>query len=155
MANVTIRKTGNLDEWAKKILQKIEEVADTAVTETVAESSALMKEYISTRGTNKLWRTYYEGRSGNIRNHSGVGRIDSGNMINSVNWNVDVGRKSAYSGEFGWINGDPENYFLKQEKGFKNMLSGTFVAPMNALRDSFTNATTVVKKKISEGLKNI
>ncbi len=155
MAKATVIKTGNIDDWVRGLIAKIENVADVAVTETVQESSVLMKEMIASRGTNKQWSGFYEGRSGRLRDRSGVGRIDSGAMINSVNSQMIIDTRSHFEGQFGWINGDPNGYFVLQENGFYNRLASVWVAPMNALRDSFTNATFLVVKKITAGIKTI
>lgn len=144
-----------LDQWARQLILKIEKVAEVAVEETIVEAAREMKTMIKTRGTNRPWSGYYIGRSGIPRNHSGVGRVDSGNMLNSVQSQYILDVPNIKTGEFGWIGGDPENYFLKQEEGFQHQLTGQFIEPMNALRDSFTYATTTVVNKIEKGLKAI
>jgi hypothetical protein len=141
-----------LDQWAKALIAKIEKVAEDAVDETVVESADVMRRMIRTRGTNKPWAGYYIGRSGVPRNHSGVGRIDSGFMLASVDARSIVDTRSNFTGEFGWLGGDVYDYFLKQEKGFTIGLTNIAVEPMNALRDSFTHATFTVVDKVQKGL---
>lgn len=144
-----------LDQWARQLILKIEKVAEVAVEETIVESAKQMKTMIRTRGTNRQWSGYYIGRSGVPRNHSGRGRVDSGNMVDSVRSQYVLDRPNIKTGEFGWIDGDPEDYFLKQEKGFTHQLTGQFIEPMNALRDSFTYATVTVVDKVKKGLSSI
>jgi hypothetical protein len=144
-----------LDQWAKSLIAKIQKVAENAVDETVVESANVMRRMIRTRGTNKPWAGYYIGRSGIPRNHSGVGRIDSGFMLASVDAQSIVDTRSKYTGEFGWLGGDVYDYFLKQEKGFTVGLTNVAVEPMNALRDSFTYATVTVVDKVKKGLSSI
>jgi hypothetical protein len=76
-------------------------------------------------------------------------------MINSVNAQMIIDTRSHFEGEFGWVNGDPNGYFVLQENGFYNQLASVWVEPMNALRDSFTHATFIVVKKITTGIKSI
>lgn len=155
MAKVTVQKTADIDDWIRQLVAKIEKVADVAVTETVDQSKVVMKQMIASRGTNKPWSGYFEGRSGRLRNHSGVGRIDSGAMINSVDSQMIIDTRSHFEGEFGWINGDTNGYFVLQENGFYNYLANAWIEPMNALRDSFTQAKYLVVNKITEGIKKI
>ena len=144
-----------LDQWARQLILKIEKVAEVAVEETITEAAREMRTFIKTRGTDRQWSGYYIGRSGIPRNRSGKGRIDSGNMLNSVGSQYVVDTRNVKTGEFGWLSGDPENYFLKQEQGFRHYLTGEFIKPMEALRDSFTYATVAVVDKIKKGLKAI
>jgi hypothetical protein len=144
-----------IEQWARQLIIKIEKVAEVAVEETVVESAREMKTLIKTRGTDRQWSGYYIGRSGIPRNRSGRGRIDSGNMLDSVSSQYILDVSNIKTGEFGWIKGDPENYFVKQEEGFYNQLSSSYIEPMNALRDSFTYATLTVVNKIKKGLSSI
>jgi hypothetical protein len=144
-----------LDQWAKALIAKIEKVAEDAVDETVVDAADVMRRLIRTRGTNKPWAGYYIGRSGIPRNRSGVGRIDSGLMLASVDARSILDTRSNFTGEFGWLGGDVYDYFLKQEEGFMVGLTNIAVEPMNALRDSFTYATTTVVDKVKKGLSSI
>lgn len=155
MAGVTVTKTENIDDWVNNLIRQIEKVVDVAVTETVDEASVLMKQMIASRGTNKEWSGYYLGRSGRLRNRSGVGRIDSGAMYDAVGSQMIIDTRNRFTGEFGWVDGDPNGYYVLQENGFYNNYASIWVEPMNALRDSFSNATFVIRNKITAGIKSI
>jgi len=155
MTKVTVTKTGNIDDCVNDLIRKIENVVDVAVTETVDEASVLMKQMIASRGTDKQWSTYYQGRSGRWRNHSGVGRIDSGAMYDAVGSQMIIDTRNRFTGEFGWVNGDPNGYYVLQENGFYNNYASIWVEPMNALRDSFSNSIFVIRTKITTGIKSI
>lgn len=65
---------------------------------------------------------------------SGPGRVDTGLMIQSVKYRTEISNGSIV-GEFGWLD-DQEMYFLYQEKGFTNWLSGASIPGMMALMDA-------------------
>lgn len=155
MAAIRVEKTADFDGWMRGLLARIDDAVDSGVQDTVEQGSRTMQELISSRGTDRQWSRYYlSERSGNLRNHSGVGRIDSGNMLDSVGWNVDVGGVGRFGGEFGWV-ANQEKYFLEQENGFFNPASATFIEPMNALRDAYTYSTYDVVKNITGRLKQV
>jgi hypothetical protein len=114
-----------------------------------------MKEFIEQRGTGKNpWgyvskktgqfvatpmRAKESPRSGTLRSGSTPGRVNPGNMRDSVGFRFESGPERTIS-SFGWINasGQYQEYFLAQEYGFN---AGGFrpnmsVPGMFALRDA-------------------
>ena len=65
---------------------------------------------------------------------SGPGRVDTGDMIQSVKYRVEISN-GAIVGEFGWLD-NQEMYFLYQEHGFTHWLSGDMIPGMMALMDA-------------------
>lgn len=105
-----------------------------------------MKEFINERGTGATWTSPKRAKesppSGGFRAGSSPGRVNTGNMRDSVSFRFESGPEKTIS-SFGWINsnvgrGDDGEYFLAQELGFT---AGGFRAPqevvgMFALRDA-------------------
>lgn len=65
---------------------------------------------------------------------SGPGRYETGNMIRSVKYRVEISN-GAIVGEFGWLD-NQEMYFLYQDHGFVHWLSGDMIPGMMALMDA-------------------
>ena len=102
-----------------------------------------MKEFINERGTGATWETALRAKEspqrGSLRTGSSPGRVNTGNMRDSVGFRFESGPERTIS-SFGWIsaNQSDEEYFLAQEYGFS---AGGFrkdisVPGMFALRDA-------------------
>jgi len=97
-----------------------------------------MREIIETSGTGRAWqRSHYAkdgGRVGTLRRGSFGGRVNTGNMRDSVSVRFE-GRGANRVAAFGWIR-NFEDYFGYQDQGFLHVISGKRVAGMFALRDA-------------------
>lgn len=90
---------------------------------------------------------------GTINNtKSGPGRYQSGLMLRSVEWKVEL-EGSSIVGEFGWLD-TQEMYFLYQEEGFTIWNSGVNVPAMFALQDAGLAAQQEFLKRLSQAVKN-
>jgi len=100
-----------VEEFVKGEVQKI-------MAEVMDEAAAKMREFIGTRG---------------LQNSAGAGRIQTGNMLNSVSSQVTVNGVTV-EGTFGWLE-NGEVYFLAQEEGAV-LWNGGVIMPMLALYDA-------------------
>lgn len=124
MARVQWR--GDLRQLRMRIENLPQEKLDQAqkiMEEVTDEGADLMRQYISTRGTEKSGKQ---------------GRIETGAMYEATQSAVHRNPKSV-RGEFGWgVAGGPhEKYFDYQENGFRHWRSGENVPPMHAMLDAF------------------
>jgi hypothetical protein len=124
------RIIGKLDRSQTEISQEVE-----ALTIEAANFGAeRMREYIRTRGTNQRWARPWRGRkTGIYKTTSSPGRIDSGDMLNSVKIQIQAGEQQSRAA-FGWLY-NFEEYFRHQEYGFNHWI-GVRVEGMFALRDA-------------------
>lgn len=89
---------------------------------------------------------------GTINNtKSGLGRYQTGLMLRSVDWKVELGGGKIV-GEFGWLD-TTEAYFVIQEKGFRVWNSGVNVPAMFALQDAGVASQQEFLKRLSEAVK--
>lgn len=127
---------------AVKEISNVARAADRANSalqiELAEEGRDKMKELIETGGTGVSWeRSHYakdSEKSGRLRGGSSPGRVNTGNMRDSVSVRFE-GQGSKKIGAFGWIR-NFENYFGYQDNGFYHVLAGRTVEGMHALRDS-------------------
>ena len=100
-----------VEDFVKGEVQRI-------MAEVMDEAAAKMREFISTRG---------------LENSAGAGRIQTGNMLNSVSSQVTVDGR-VVEGTFGWLEGG-EIYFIAQEEGAV-LSNGGVIMLMLALYDA-------------------
>lgn len=97
-----------------------------------------MKEFIETGGTGFRWKRPHYAKdsemSGSLRVGSIPGRVNTGNMRNSVSVRFEGGQKRV-SAAFGWIR-NFEDYFGYQDNGFYHYQADREVEGMFALRDA-------------------
>lgn len=97
-----------------------------------------MKEIIETSGPGVPWqRGHYakdSERSGRLKSISSPGRVNTGNMRDSVGVRFE-GQGSKKIGAFGWIR-NFEDYFGYQDNDFYHAKAGRTVKGMFSLRDS-------------------
>lgn len=107
-----------------------------------------MKEFIETRGTGETWtrRRRAKGLQGRLRRGSYPGRVNTGNMRDSVTVRFE-GQGSRKAAAFGWIR-NFEDYFGYQENGFYHVYAGRRVRGMFALRDARRHVVTSVLPKL-------
>jgi len=139
-------------------IKAVESMADKATEDMQIELANIgvdkMKEFIETRGTGRNpWgynkqaggfvatpmRAKESPRRGSPRSGSSPGRVNTGNMRDSVAVRIESGVAKRFA-SFGWIraSGEDREYFQAQEYGFN---AGGFRAPQNipgmfALRDA-------------------
>jgi hypothetical protein len=116
-----------VEEFVKGEVQKI-------MAEVMEEAAAKMREFISTRG---------------LANSAGAGRIQSGNMLNSVGFKVNAGGVEI-EGTIGWLE-NGEVYFLAQEEGAV-LWNGGVIMPMLALYDAGQWAIEEFKSRLGAAL---
>lgn len=117
--------------------------AKQALTESLADGKNAMVHSIETRGTGREWQHPWGGRAGSM-----PGRDDTGEMKGAVEGPetvTDTGTR--VTGYLGWAEGTPE-YFRHQEYGFRNILTGTYVEEMRALRDATDQTTAELLPKL-------
>jgi hypothetical protein len=154
-SRVDVTNILNFVEGTKKAVTAAKQDLQIEAAKAGAEK---MKEFINERGTGKdPWgyeresdgvfirtpmRAKESPRIGSLRSGSTGGRVNTGNMRDSVDFRFESGPERTIS-SFGWINskvgrGEDGEYFLAQEYGFQ---AGGFRAPQNvvgmfALRDA-------------------
>lgn len=139
MPRIKVKFNGNGDprKWVESKVSKIESANRESMTQAVTESSQLMKEHISNRGTA----------------HSGKrGRIETAKMVGAVNSTVSERTQQKWSGAFGWLT-ERESYFLYQEDGFTHLGAGRKVEGMYAMRDAGDQVWDQLKAKLEANVR--
>lgn len=113
--------------WLDAKVQELSENSKKAIKETVKEGEETTKEYIATRGIKK------------------PGRIDSSDMINSVDSRVEKETDTDIVAGFGFYDGPFYTPF--QELGTRA------IAPMYALTDAAAEAKDTLEKKMDQAVK--
>lgn len=113
----------DLVKWFRGKVAAFDEAGLEAVEAFANEGAMATKRHIATRGTE--W-TRRQGR---------YGRIDTANMIDSVDSEITTRGKNSVQGNFGWIK-NRELYFALQEGGFTIWNSGHRVEGMHAIADA-------------------
>lgn len=149
---------------ANKFIKEIKAVARDAeragntIAEKAAEAGAEeMRKLISTRGVGREWDRPWKGKkTGKKKTISAPGRIDSGDMLNSVKSSVNRG-PSRTEAVFGWLSPSSEEdkkYFGLQEEGFTHMVSTAQkpvkVIGMFALRDARLKVEKVILPQLAK-----
>ena len=119
------------------ISNSVQDGVEQAIERITEEGVAKIKEFVETRGLNKQWRrSYTSDRSGQTRDRSGSGRIDSGMMLEAVSHRLSAS-KGVVEVAMGWLNPDSdEEYPIQfQEYGFIHE-SGEAIPGMNSLEDT-------------------
>lgn len=142
------------------ITNSVQDGVEKAVERITEEGVAKIREFVETRGLNKQWRrSYTSDRSGQTRDRSGPGRIDSGMMLEAVSSQLKAS-KGVVEVAMGWLNPDSdEEYPIQfQEYGFIHD-NGENIAGMNSLEDTIifieANIERLIKpeKLVSEPMK--
>lgn len=122
---------------AENITKKIVAVMEDAIK--VGEEA--MVERINTSGTDNDWggpwplnpNRFKPGwREGSITTGSGGGRVQSGDMRDSVGSKLVSANQHKVHGSVGWLEGSPE-YAQWQEHGFRHAISGQQIEGMQSL----------------------
>ena len=141
---VTRKFSGGGDpvKWFEALRDRIEEGNREVLEDGIEYGARKMKEYISTRAT--PWVRENLGREG---------RIKSGRMIDSVDHKVTDNSKNHWSGAFGWTD-EQKTYFLTQELGGENTITGGEIEAMYAMRDAAAEEWEVIQARIKENIEN-
>lgn len=111
-----------------------------------------MKNTVETSGTGKTWQRPHYAKdsleSGRLRRGSSPGRVNTGNMRDSIGVRFERGAKRVQAA-FGWIR-NYEPYFGYQEGGFNHKQARITVPGMFALRDA---RRYVVQKVLPKAVK--
>lgn len=138
----------NFGRWAETKIGSTDSMVRKIVDTGVTEGASVMRQIISNQGTNKDWGASWPSRAYGRKSSSGIGRIDTGEMLNSVDSKIVETGPGRAVGEFGWLN-NQEKYFLYQENGFQHF-RGAVVPAMDALRNAYTYAVYVVETEIKK-----
>lgn len=156
------KSTNNPEEWGNWLRQNLDDVGvkiNLAVDEAINDGAVAMRETIMTSGTkrypntDRAWKSAWRGKnSGELRYGTGDSRFETGQMVNAVKSRMLESSNTKASGVFGWLD-TQEKYFLYQDKGFRHWITGENIPAMNALRDAYTHAISVVEKRLKEVFK--
>lgn len=97
---------------AKDILDIIQE----ELTDAGADGLLEAQQVVETSGTNRQWSGDFTDRNGTRRSGSGAGRIDTGEMLNALEFRVIKGKSIGL--DVGWLH-VWETYFGAQDQGFE------------------------------------
>lgn len=100
-----------------------------AMEDTLEFTKEVIIDTIETSGTDRQWSRSWGGRT-----QSGPGRVNTGEMRDSVDTDVIVIRNGVVEGRAGWLNGTP-TYAKFQELGFRHWITGEFIEGMQSLRE--------------------
>jgi hypothetical protein len=140
---------GALGSWYRSKMQRVEEGVDDAMDDAGQKGEDMMKFYIMTRGTQKMW-THPWGP--NNREGSIPGRVDTGKMLDAVGHRKTTQGNSRQL-RVGWVSGTREDYFWMQDQGFKHPFAGS-VEGMYALQDATDYAFEELKKGVKKEVKD-
>lgn len=156
------RKTSNPDEFGEFLKANFDDIGvkiNLAVNEAINDGAVVMRETIMTTGTRRYpgtdnaWKSAWRGRnSGEMRYGTGDARFETGKMVNAVDAKMVEVSNQKSKGEFGWLKLQ-EDYFIFQDQGFTHWITGDKIPAMNALRDAYTHAITVVEKRLKDMFK--
>lgn len=139
----------NFGRWAETKIGSTESMVKNIVDTGITEGASVMREIISNQGTNKDWGASWPSRAQGRKSSSGVGRIDTGEMLKSVDSKIIQSSGGRTVGEFGWLN-NQQDYFLYQDNSFRHWITGQTIPAMNALRNAYTYAVYVVETEIQK-----
>ena len=134
----------SISGWDGVNEKKIADGMRKAMEETVSFTKEVIVDTIETSGTDKQWSRSWGGRTG-----SGAGRVNTGNMRNSVGTDVKVLRNNIVEGRAGWLKGTPE-YAKFQELGFRHWITGEFIAGMHSLLEGATQGTEEALRQLEK-----
>lgn len=138
---------GALGAWYRSKMTKVEAGVDDAMEESGQMGEDLMKGFIQTRGTGRIWAYPRGSREG-----STPGRVDSGKMLRAVGHRTTTQGGSRQL-RIGWVSGTREDYFWLQDQGFEHPY-GMQVEGMNALQDATDAALTDLMRRLKRDIKN-
>lgn len=140
MVKITKNFTGGkrLDDWGRDIIEQISGMNEIALEDASAFGADLMTGFIASRPTS--WMAEVRGKTG---------RIETGQMINSVSNKFSKNSKDRWTAAFGWLDVQ-EDYFLTQEYGGKNSYNGKQIEAMNALSDAAQQAWDALKFELED-----
>jgi len=132
------RKTNNLNAVYTELQQKLSEIVQEEIKTAASQGKQLVRERIKTSGTRKSGK---------------AGRIETGEMLKSVQGKS--GMTSAFRGkaEFGWI-ANKQDYFGYQDRGFVHTSGGT-VEGMYALADAGEITVKELELRLKEKLSGL
>ena len=139
--------TSGQDEFQRKLTEEnVAKAMEEAMRATVEVTKDAIVRTVETSGTNKQWSRSYRGRD-----RSGVGRIETGRMRNSVK--TEVKRSGNFvTGRAGWLNGTP--YYTKfQELGFRHYVTGEFIKGMMSIRAGRQEGTAEALRQLTKAAK--
>lgn len=120
---------GAMGAWYRSKMAKVQDGIDEAMEDAGQMGEDLMKEYIQTRGTGRIWAYPRNGRDGSY-----PGRVDSGKMLRAVGHRT-LNRGGSKQLRIGWVSGTREDYFWLQDEGFEHP-NGMTIEGMNSLQDA-------------------
>lgn len=129
----------SMEDWLRKKIQAVTEAAKEAIQETVKDGKEAMELTIATSGTAKSGRQ---------------GRIDTGQMLESVGSEVVSETEYTMKARFGYIDGPPP-WTLYQDAGFVHWVSGELIEGTNALADAAFTAAIDLEGKLREKMNGI
>lgn len=120
-----------------------------AMEDTVEFTKEVIVDAIENSGTDRQWVRPWYGRT-----HSGKGRVDTGEMRDSVNTEVTVLTDGVVEGKVGWLDGSPA-YAEFQELGFRHWITGEFIQGMMSLREGAEQGSEEAIRLLDEAARNI
>lgn len=129
-----MQTSGSFEDFVKKIQLDMEtrtREAEDLVLAAAEKGEAVMKHFIETRGTAKSGKR---------------GRIETGDMRDSVGSDVRKATAEEIEVAFGWLGETPEHAKF-QETGFRHS-GGVQVTGMYALTDAFEEVVTDLEEDI-------
>lgn len=156
---VATRSTSDPNEFGAWLRQNFDDIGvavNEAVDEAITDGALVMRETIMSTGTKRYpgsdnaWKSGWRGRnSGEMRYGTGDSRWEIGKMFGAVKSAMLESSNRHAKGEFGWLD-IQEDYFIYQDKGFRHWITGETIPAMNALRDGYTHAVTIIEKRLKE-----
>lgn len=127
----------------QRSFSRFEACIQSAMDDAMALGVETGRDIIENSGTDRQWSREWYGRD-----HSGRGRVDTGNMRDEFKAEVD-NRRQGVEGKLGWVK-EQEDYFFFQDEGFTHRLTGEYIEGMMALLGASEEAWDLLRQKCSE-----
>lgn len=145
MANASV-SIGGLDQLLRIKDIDLGAEFERAMEVSLEKGEAAMKEAVNTRGTGKTW-SHPWGRNG--RTGSYPGRVDSGDMLDGVRYEITESTAERVEGNLGWDSDSPA-YIAYQDQGFTHVLNNEDIEGMMALRDGAEIAKNALLSEVEQ-----
>lgn len=100
----------------RQMAANLQSIIEEELADAGADGVLEARDVVETSGTNRQWDGSFRDRNGNLRSGSGSGRVDTGEMLDALDFRVIHG-KSGAGLDVGWIH-LWEAYFGAQDEGF-------------------------------------
>lgn len=152
MARSSSSKPEDFERWASAKIGDTQTTLKNIVDVAVTEGATAMREITLNNGTNNDWGAFWPSRAFGRKSSSTRARVDTGEMLNSIDSKILDSSPTKASGEFGWTKNQQE-YFIYQDQGFRHWITGEWIYGMEALRNAYSHSVYVLQTELRKAFK--